>query len=342
MDAELRAPGFWESLRELLPGRRRMLDSVQVEVTSRCLGRCFYCPHTIYKKSWQSRDMPLERFRRLWPILLRAERVHLQGWGEPLLNPALFGMAKLARKAGCAVSTTTCGLGLTEERAVALVESEFDLVAFSLMGTDEPSNAGRDGIAFRDVTAAVNRLQAVRRARGAVHMEIHFAYLMLASHMTAVRGLPVLMQRLGVHAAVVSMLNDLPDAGLADEAFLPAETDKLAAAQAILAETAAEARRLGMGFDYFVPQSDHARPGCREGLGRSVFVSAGGDLSPCVFLNIPAGVLEEQRRIFGNIDSEDPLTIWEKPAYRAFRAIIGFVAGDAVCRTCPKRFMDVL
>ena len=37
---ECREPGFWETVTEALLGRRRPLDCIQVEVTSRCPGRC--------------------------------------------------------------------------------------------------------------------------------------------------------------------------------------------------------------------------------------------------------------------------------------------------------------
>jgi MoaA/NifB/PqqE/SkfB family radical SAM enzyme len=339
MSTESRGPGLWESLKGLLPGGGRKLDCVQVEVTSRCMGRCVYCPHTVFKERWYHRDMPMETFRRLWPLMRRARRVHLQGWGEPLLNPAFFEMAALARRAGCAVSTTSCGLGLTEQQAESLVESGLDVVAFSLTGTDAESNAARAGIPFAQVFTAIERLQTIRRARRAVHMEIHFAYLLLASNLASVRALPALMQRLGVHVAVISTLDYLPAPALAGEAFFSGKTEKFAAAEAILAETAAAARRHGQGFDYALPHWDFPGPGCRENIGRTLFVSAEGDLSPCVYVNIPAAGQDDRRRTFGNVNSEDPVVIWKKPALRAFIGATASGEPDPVCRTCPKRFI---
>ena len=182
-----REPGFWETVQEAVFGARRPLDCIQVEVTSRCPGRCSYCPHTTQRENWLSRDMDMEAFGRLWPLMRRAGRVHLQGWGEPLLNPVFFDMAALARNAGCQVSTTTCGLRMDPELALRIVESGIDIVAFSLAGTDTASNASRLGVDFDRVCEAVSTLQAVRRERMGVHLEIHFAYLMLASTMEAVR-----------------------------------------------------------------------------------------------------------------------------------------------------------
>jgi MoaA/NifB/PqqE/SkfB family radical SAM enzyme len=335
---KVREPGIWETIRELLLGVRRPLDCVQVEVTSRCPGRCSYCPHTTMRAGWHPRDMDMETFTLLWPLMRRAERVHLQGWGEPLLNPAFFAMAALARKAGCAVSTTTCGLTLNEEMAVKLVEAGLDIVAFSLAGTDPASNASRRGVDFDRVCEAVSILQTERRSRWAVHLELHFAYLMLASTMEAVRALPELMHRLGVHGAVISTLDYIPSPELASEGFAPHETAKLARAEAVLKETAAEARRLDLGFHWALPNPGARGTICRENIDRRLYVGADGSVSPCVYVNLPVTAFDPKRRIFGNVRERDAIEIWESPDFRCFRERLAGGEPDLPCTTCPKRF----
>lgn len=336
---EYREPGFWETVREAFLGRRRPFDCIQVEVSSRCPGRCIYCPHTTLKDRWLARDMDMETFGRLWPLMRRSGRVHLQGWGEPLLNPVFFEMAALARKAGSQVSTTTCGLRMDPDLALRIVESGIDIVAFSLAGVDAASNAPRAGVDFERVCEAVSLLQKVRRERMGVHLEIHFAYLMLASRMDAVRGLPALMQRLGVHAAVISTLDYLPRPGLEAEAFQPHETEKLARAAAILSETAAEARRLGVGLHYELPSLAADGTACPENIRRCVFIAADGSVAPCVYLNVPADIDDTERRVFGNVREQDPMEIWERPNFKRFRARLACGDPDPSCKTCPKRFM---
>ena len=269
----------------------------------------------------------------------RSGRVHLQGWGEPLLNPVFFDMAALARKAGCQVSTTTCGLRMDRELALRIVESGIDIVAFSLAGTDAASNATRHGVDFDRVCDAVATLQAVRRERTGVHLEIHVAYLMLASNMEAVAGLPALMQRLGVHAAVVSTLDYIPEPGLEAEAFQPDEAEKIARAAAILADTAAEARRLDLGFHYELPSPAASGAACRENIDRSLFISADGSVSPCVYLHVPVQAVDPKRRVFGNVRETDPLQIWDSVDFRRFRERLAGGDPDLPCRSCPKRFM---
>ncbi|MFO7708292.1 MAG: radical SAM protein [Desulfobacterales bacterium] len=336
---EFRGPGLWETIKEAFFGLQRLLDCIQVEVTSRCPGRCIYCPHTTQKEYWQARDMEMTTFGRLWPLMRRSGRVHLQGWGEPLLNPAFFEMAALARKAGCQVSTTTCGLRMDEKLAIEIVGSGIDIVAFSLAGTDAASNTSRLGVDFDRVCEAITTLQAVRRKRMGVHLEIHLAYLMLASTMEAVAGLPVLMQRLGVHAAVVSTLDYIPEPGLENEAFSPSETSKLAKAESILKQTAAEARKLDLDFHYELPDPGAAGTSCRENISRSLYVSADGSVSPCVYVNVPATTADSRRRVFGSVRDKDPLQIWESPEFLRFRERLASGDPDLPCRSCPKRYM---
>ncbi|MFH0996079.1 MAG: radical SAM protein [Pseudomonadota bacterium] len=336
---KFRYPGFWESIREVYLGVRRRMDCIQVEVTSRCPGRCSYCPHTILQDQWLSRDMDMDTFERLWPVMRKAGRVHLQGWGEPLLHPGFFDMAALARKAGCAVSTTTCGLRMDRDMARKLVESGIDIVAFSLTGTDAASNAARQGVDFARVCEAVSLLQDVRRSAGAVHLEIHFAYMMLASVMEAVRGLPGLAHRLGVHAVVVSTLDYIAGPGLEAEAFMPREARKIARAAAVLVETGAEAKRLGVDFHWSLPCLDASGTGCRENITRTFCVAVDGSVAPCVFLNVPIDRPDPKRRVFGNVNETDPLEIWESEDFRRFRDSLVTGDADLPCRMCPKRFM---
>jgi molybdenum cofactor biosynthesis enzyme MoaA len=334
-----RRPGFRAFFNRRILGLPLLLDCIQVEVTSRCPGRCTYCPHTTRREDWVSQDMDLATFVRLEPMLHRTGRVHLQGWGEPLLNRAFFDMAALARGAGCAVSTTTCGLCMDAGIADRLVASGIDIAAFSFTGTDPESNRSRAGVDFGRVCDAIGQLTAAKAARGVDRPAIHLAYLLLASNVAAVRGLPALMQRLGVQGAVVSTLDYIAAPGMEADAYLPHEAEKIAAAAAVLEPAAAEAERLGLLFHYELPEATAPGTGCRENAARSLFVSAAGLLSPCIYVNVPFDAPDPTRRVFGSIREEDPLAIWRKPEFRRFRERLGGGDPDLPCRGCPKRFM---
>lgn len=336
---KFRGPGFWETFKETFLGVRRPFDCLQVEVSSRCPGRCTYCPQTVLRQQWLSRDMDRDTFAQLWTLMQRASRVHLQGWGEPLLNPLFFDMVALARKAGCNVSTTTSGLPMTPQMARRIVDSGMDIVAFSLTGTDSAGNALRQGIDFDKVCESITMLQTVRKKRVGVHLEIHIAYLLPASSLDSVRGLPDLMKRLGVHAAVISTLDYLPDPQLAGEALSPQKPQNLVRAAVVLEETAIRARELDLGFHFELPGADSPGSICHENILRSLFVSADGAVSPCVYVNVPMSCQDPNRRIFGNVREQDPLEIWESNAFRSFRESLAKGNPARPCLFCPKRMM---
>lgn len=281
--------------------------------------------------------MEAQTFAALWPLMRQSGRVHLQGWGEPFLHPRFMDFAQTAIRAGCRVSTTTCGLCMNENLAEALVASGIDVIAFSLTGTDNASNAARAGVSFDRVCTAIRQLQQVRRNRHGVHLELHFAYLLLASNMTAVLKLPELMKELGIHAAVISTLDYIAAPGMERDAFAPHETEKIAEARNILQQTQKKAEANNLAFHYALPLP---RPSgqCRENVQRTLYANAAGDLSPCVYVNIPTDLPDPARRIFGNVMQTDPLEIWNAPTFKIFRDALQSAAPDTPCRTCAKRF----
>ena len=333
--AGLKGPGLWASLRELMQPRE--IECLQVEVTSCCPGKCTYCPHTTRADVWKSRHMQPETFAALYPIMKKTTRVHLQGWGEPFLNPWFMDFVELARRAECAVSTTTCGLRMDEALAERLVNSGVDIIAFSLVGTDEESNAARAGVPFSRVEEAVRMLQAARKKHNAVHLEIHLAYLMLASNVEAVRGLPKLMEDWGVHAVVVSTMDYIPSPEMEHEAFAPHEREKIEAARVVLEEVGAAVRASGRDFYASLPASEPA-PCCRERAHRTLYADASGEISPCVYLNVPMDAEQPRRTVFGQVNETDPTEIWDIPEYQAFRKAVETADPPAACVSCAKRF----
>ena len=333
--SQFRAPGLLQDLRDFI--RPRELECLQVEVTSCCMGKCIYCPHTTRSDIWKSRHMSAEVFAALWPVMTRTARVHLQGWGEPFLNPYFMDFVSLARRAGCAVSTTTCGMVMNEQLAESIVSSGMDIVAFSLVGTDEVGNKARAGVPFSRVESAVRTLQKVRRQKNAVHLEIHLAYLMLASNVEAVRGLPELMEDWGVHAAVISTMDYIPSPEMEKEAFAPHEREKIEAARVVLEQVGAEVRAEGRDFYASLPAPEPA-PFCRERAHRTLYVDAEGMVSPCVYLNVPLREPQSNRTVFGCVLEENPADIWSKTEYAQFRAKVQTDDPPASCVACAKRF----
>lgn len=329
-------PGLLDVLGEIFFGARRPLDCVQIEVTSHCIGHCLYCPHTSQKQSWKSRHMDAEIFARLWPLLRMCKRAHLQGWGEPLLQPRFFDFVALARKAGCQVSTTTCGLAMKPEDAKKIAASGIDMIAFSLAGTDEESNSARAGVSLAKTAEAIRILDNVRKDN---MPEIHIAYLLLADRMDAVKKLPELMNELNVEMAVVSTLDYLSVPGDKTLAFQPGEHEKINRAKALLEEAKTEAAKYGKIIHFALPGKKPVANagGCRENILKSLYIDAEGNISPCVYLNVPGSDGKDKRRVFGNARESEALEIWRSGEFASFRKNLLENRPDSVCLDCPKR-----
>lgn len=336
-----KAPGIIEMLKRDLLGKRRLLDCIQVEVTSFCGGRCTYCPHTSMAKTWKSRHMTADVFASLWPLMRVSERVHLQGWGEPLLHPRFFDFVTLARKADCQVSSTSCGLTMNGEIAHKLVRCGIDILAFSLVGTDSVTNdSGRVGVPFEKVCSAVRMVKSAAKDMGYSPLDVHFAYLLLADRVEAVKNLPHLMEELDVGTAVVSSLDYIAESEHKDLAFAPHERDKIAKAREVLQKAADEAAKTERSIIFALPGAKAAAhaDGCRENVARSLYVDAEGSVSPCVYLNVPDNAENPNRRIFGSVLEANALEIWQNEEFAAFREALLKNAPDSACINCPKRF----
>ncbi|MCX5890762.1 MAG: radical SAM/SPASM domain-containing protein [Deltaproteobacteria bacterium] len=320
-------------------------DWLQVEVTSFCNASCVYCPHSVYQGHWASRHMSLATFAQLLQSLGRTRLVHLQGWGEPLLNPDFFNMVAMAKQAGCQVGTTTNGMLLDFENLVRLVGSGIDFVAFSLAGTDEKNDVFRRGTSLKRVLENIQTLRRVKEKMGASGPEIHIAYLVLRSGMADLARLPKVIQGFGVKQVVISTLDFVPQRELEGETVKPDNTQEYEDFIAHLKEIAEMGRSYGLNVHHQLKEGSERRLICPENVQRALFVGADGSVSPCAFANLPVSqaiyVAKGAERpylrlILGNLHELPLSAIWRQKAYANFRR--SFFTGKLIslCQSCLK------
>lgn len=286
--------------------------------------------------------MQAQTFASLWPILKRASRAHLQGWGEPLLHPRFFDFQALAARAGCMTSTTSSGMAMNEEIAAKLANSGMDIIAFSLAGTDEQSNAARNNVPFAKVCASIRALrQAITESSASQKPEIHLAYLLLANELDALKNLPRLMDELNVDMAVISTLDYLALPQHKDWAFDHNDRDLIARTSELLEKAGRDAEKYGKFIQYALPGEKPVPAGCRENVAKNIYIDADGELSPCVYLNVPGNDPASRRRIFGNANQQNPWELWIGDDFKNFRKKCLSNDPDALCKECPKRREEV-
>lgn len=323
-------------------------DWVQMEVTSACNAACVYCPRTVFRRAWQDRSMSLETFKRLLPALRKTSLAYLQGWGEPLLHPGLPDMIRLSKGAGCDVGITTNGMPLTKGLCTRLMDAGLDILAFSLAGTTpERNDAARPGTSLKKVLEKLAMVRRIKQERGSKTPSVHIAYMLLRSGMDDLEGLPRLMADHGVDQAVVSVLDFKPGPELSGEILAPRNQSERAELEArfLWLRASAEERSLTIHTPDFGLKIEGGSD-CSENIGRSLFVSADGEVSPCVYANVPVDRAEYARQgepasyrrvTFGNINREFLPVVWRKPEYARFRADLSQGRPPEICLGCPKR-----
>lgn len=318
-------------------------DWLQLEVTSRCNAACGYCPRTVYRGAWQSRDMDWDTFERLVPEFRKTRMVHLQGWGEPLLHPRFFDMLAEVKRAGVRAGTTSNGLLLDENMAERLVASGLDMLAVSLAGTGEDHDRARAGAPLEAALAALRRMDRVKQRLGSAFPALHVAFMLLRSGLPGLRRLPDLLAGTGVEHVVVSSLDYVCSEALAGEILGPG---KVLEAEDILQKTAQEAAAQGLALSWLLPREQPGpRGSCSENVDRALVVAADGTVQPCVSsglpvepgASLPAGALPPPLHLsFGSVREQPLSSIWKSREYKAFRASFRSGALFPACRACPK------
>ncbi len=156
--------GAYRLRREVLPyGPLRLW----IETASACNLRCVMCPNKDVAADAKGL-MRLDLFDRVIGQARRfAHDVYLHHRGEPLLNPALFDMIRIARGAGLKVRFHTNGTLLDEARAERLLDVGPNLVSFSFDGFSKAAYEQiRVGATFERTRDRILHLAERRRARG--------------------------------------------------------------------------------------------------------------------------------------------------------------------------------
>lgn len=324
------------------------LDWIQVEVTSFCGAGCIYCPHTVFREAWSSRHLSIETFEKIMLAASKTNLIYLQGWGEPFMNPDFFVMAEIAKKAGCRVGVTTNGMLLGDDIISSLIEQHVDVVAFSLAGTDEMNDIFRPGTSLETVLSAVRSLSRSKKAGKCSHPAIHIAYILMRSALGNLEKLPRFLENAGVAQVVISTLDLVLTKELEHEVLAPRTVEEYETLRARLDAVASEARRRNIDMHYQLRYPGERRSVCTENVLRGLFISADGEVSPCVFTNLPVadatymidGIERPlQRLTFGNINECSLSHIWRKRAYAAFRRSHVSDQNAAPCRNCPKLYI---
>jgi MoaA/NifB/PqqE/SkfB family radical SAM enzyme len=323
--------------------------------------------------------MELDVFRRLLPAFSAGKLIYLQGWGEPLLHPDFWEMARQAARTGARVGFTTGGTELEETNRRALLESPVEILGVSLAGaTPGTHDRFRPGSPLEVLDRNLRALRSKVSAGASHSPALHLAWILLADNLEELSAAVDLARRWGADQLVVSQLSLVLDREMEEQSLL-VRHDLWPRAREVLCHVRARARQAGLRFHVHgfgdsppgkeagdLDSSSQAHraagslPACSENVLRSCFVSTAGNVSPCVMTNLGLRSGAEARYrfqgksfpaealVFGSLKDASLDEIWQGSKARDFRRVFrrriweGTVGREGLpepCRTCWKLMM---
>jgi hypothetical protein len=219
----------------------------------------------------------------LEPDLSLVEYVYLQGWGEPLLHPALPRWARAASKAGCSVGLTTNGEGL-HDALDWLKEGNVDLVTVSVAGNERINRALRDGLELGRVLEAAGELVQLAR-RMSLKTRVQLSYLLTRPGASSVSAVVEMAARFGLDTFFVIHLDCRPSRSLTKlSAF--SEVGLGEGISGYLDDAKKTAERMGIAYRGPTLCAEEVLTCALDPL-RFAFLSWDGRIGPCVNLLLP-------------------------------------------------------
>ncbi|MGB3211072.1 MAG: radical SAM protein [Desulforhopalus sp.] len=304
------------------------IQSIQIETTSRCNLDCVTCLKPAYRTVWQERDMDQRLFRLILAQIPAKVSIHLQGWGEPLLHPDTLSHIRELKAAGAMVSFTTSGSLMESTLAHALIDSGLDGLTFSMAGNCRSTQDNLRGAgSFAHLQKAIRTFISAKKSRSESFFRVAVSYLLTPQTVPELPGAISWCRKNGVDA--LSTVH-LTQAGCRTQQKLQFMLSRQEARHyhplRIQAQLRAICSKMRLTMKAFHPT---LTPVCDKNPINSLFISADGEVSPCVFLLPPVRqevVWYHKNRIsrqkpvsFGNLRKTSLSDIWDHPTYRQFR-----------------------
>ncbi len=322
-------------------------EIVQIEVSTKCQLNCLMCPKYWFSDEWIAKDMNMEIFHSI--PFKKFGYAHLQGWGEPLLNPKIGEMINLARKY-CKVGLTTNGLLLKKHIGNLL---KTDLVAVSIASADSNLHEKIRRCKLEEITDGIKLLSEQRSKK---KPKITVVTMMLKDTIETLPQIVELASECGADEVIANNLDYIPSRELVGmEVFTSEETVRPEIVRHIrMAEE--RARELGVDFTHRPVRMEEVLV-CAENPVKNCLITVDGLVTPCVYLHLPTSsnhivryfngkMFKVPKVYFGSVTSPD----WEKN-YEKFRkmfkkrtSLLHYLFSftlpplPEVCRTCYKAY----
>lgn len=191
-------------LRAQAPLRGAFPKVIAFEVTNRCNLKCVMCPHGIGAIE-TPRDADMSLLDALWPGMARADYIHLNGVGEPMMSKPFWEVIdRLKGKKRPLIEFNTNGLLMTEENVDRLLRAPVFGILVSLDAATSETYQDIRGGNFGTALVGIERL--VARAKQSTHIVMTF--VLMKRNIGEASAYVELARRLGIKTVSFHHLTD--------------------------------------------------------------------------------------------------------------------------------------
>jgi MoaA/NifB/PqqE/SkfB family radical SAM enzyme len=322
--------------------KKHGIDSISVELTTRCNSSCIMCPNSVLPNT----DMPEDDIREVIKLLDKKVDCDFVGIGEPLLHTQWEAAFRAAAERSGRVFVSTNAIALDATEAGALVDTGIHKISISMDAADPATYRTIRGVdAFyeavdgaRDLVAARNRLN--RQENGVLLPQIQFCIVMLRPNLPEIPEIVRLAADLGVD--MVRWQNALPSVGALPELPYPIRgvceisDEEIQEYYSILNKASETAQKLGVNLFFCADELGGPFHGDGE---TQLTIGANGDVSVCnpslhEDIRIVRGTVKNFQWILGNLHETSLTDLFASERYRSFRESISAGECPDACRGC--------
>lgn len=322
------------------------LDWVQIEVSSYCNAYCNYCPQTIFKEKFKKKFIDEKGIELILSELSKKTYIHLQGWGEPFLNPDFIKILEKIKSKGFKAGTTTNATLLNDKIMEDLVALGLDYLAVSTAGLNFFENDFiRKKTYLSEISKKIKKIKELKFSKNKSLPRIHLANIAFKSNIESFFSSQDFLEDLKPDQVVLSSVSLCCTKEMEKEAFF-AETEE--EFEILKSRFKCFKNKTGLDINYHIVSPFILKKKCSENIEKTLFIGSDGSVFPCVFLGVPLkahthiyerGFKKELvNKSFGNIYEESLSKIWNKKEYKKFRKK-DYLSND-LCSLCLKRSID--
>ena len=313
------------------------LGFVQVEVSTKCQLNCLMCPKSVFRNEWIAMDMEMDVFESI--PFKKFRYAHLQGWGEPLLNPKIGDMIEFARE-HCKVGLTTNGVLIDRHLEDIL---NLDLLAVSIASAGAEEHKAVRGFELEKLKERIKLVSKQDK-----RPKIVIATMMLRSTIGKLPEIVDFAYECGADEVIANNMDYIPSENLVGMEVFGENPDP--GVLELIKKAEDRAKELGINFVAKPVKLEEALV-CAENPVENCLVTVDGKIAPCVYLHLPTRSdyivryfrgkrVEVPKVYFKSFDewkNSSIRDVFEKRLQILYQSLpMEFPALPEVCRTCYK------